>query len=115
MEHRWGLRCELYQMVLLRTADGTNVSARVRNISLSGAYVESSASVPLMQPIEVEMRIGAEGRAQSCAVRGWVVRRDARGMAIEWYEFAPESVCALLSHDARTPRAQSANVPVWSS
>jgi PilZ domain len=106
MEHRWGRRCELYRMVLLRTAGGEALSARLRDISLSGAYLESTASVALMQPIDVEIRIGSEWQARSCAVRGCVVRLDARGVAIEWYDFAPGAICALLEHDARAPRAE---------
>jgi PilZ domain len=115
MEHRWGRRCELYRMVLLRTAGGEALSAHLRDISLSGAYLESTASVPLMQPIDVELRIGFESHAHSCAVRGCVVRRDARGIAIEWCEFAPEAVSALLERDARAPRVQREKLRVGSS
>ena len=97
MEHRWGRRCEFRYDVRLRTVLGAVVSARVRDISLSGAYLESRVSIAVMQPIEVELSDRVEGRARARTVSASVVRRDASGIGVEWSDFAPEPVCELLA------------------
>lgn len=94
MEHRWGFRYLLDVSVRL---EGLPKSARLRNISSSGAYVETGATPALDSRVLLELgcRLGAgEGRGR---VPAYVVRRDERGIGVEWCEFAPRPVLTLIA------------------
>ena len=84
MDHRWGQRQATNVEVLVARA-GTAWAARVANISLTGAYLETSAPLHLhslvyLIPVrdilpETNKRVAAN-----------VVRNDARGVGLEWCE-----------------------------
>lgn len=92
MEHRWGTRFELDAPAELAVAQGVCTDARVRNASLSGAFVETAARVPLLS--RVALRPLAPGGSW---LEGCVVRIEADGLALEWLEPGLHAVSALLS------------------
>jgi hypothetical protein len=53
MEHRWGTRITLNAPAELKTADGLSAVGSVRNASLSGAFVDTRASLPLLTPVSL--------------------------------------------------------------
>ncbi len=81
MEHRWGQRDEVAIPVRLRWQHRYGAAiGEITNISTSGAWVQTAAQMPLLAPIEVDMR-SVEGRSR---IEAYVVRRTSSGIGIEW-------------------------------
>lgn len=108
MEHRWGLRHLLDLSVRLRGGGRTVALARIRDASLSGAYLETAASLPLLGRVWVEMESGRRLPNENGLIAGYVVRADRSGYGLEWCEFAPGPIVALMERprmagDCETP------------
>src|SRR5687768_338977 len=79
MELRWGQRFAQNTAAEITTADGARISASVKNASLSGAFLQTSAKLPLrarlsLRPIhDPEQLLDAK-----------VVRVEEGGLALEW-------------------------------
>jgi hypothetical protein len=96
MEHRWGHRHEISRPVHLGTRNGIAARGRICNVSISGAFVVSPVPVSLFSYVQVQFTAMLDGKRTSTAVEGHVVRKDATGFGIEWCEFAPDAVRALV-------------------
>jgi hypothetical protein len=98
MEHRWGQRHAFDQMVLLRAA-GWRVPARLKNMSISGAYLHCAI------PDASVVRVGVDFRRhpRAAEVIAYVVRRTVEGIGVEWGEFGSQAVTRLLSRVAPDP------------
>lgn len=92
MEHRWGTRVELDAPAELATAEGVCTDGRVRNASLSGAFVKTSAKVPLLSRVALRPLVTGASWLDAC-----VVRVEADGLALEWLEPGLHPVSALLA------------------
>jgi hypothetical protein len=92
MEHRWGTRITLHAPAELKTADGLSGVGSVRNASLSGAFVETRATVPLLARVSLRPLAAGSEWLDAC-----VVRVEDRGVALEWLEPGLQAVAALLS------------------
>ncbi len=92
LEQRWGKRVELDVPAELKTSDGLSFEASVKNASVSGAFVETDANLPVLARLSVHpfARAG-EGLDAS------VVRIEKTGVALEWLDPGSRSVPALLS------------------
>ena len=97
MEHRWGHRHEISRTVHLGTRSGLAARGRISNVSISGAFVISPLPLSLFSYVEVQFTAMLDGKRATMAVEGQVVRREATGFGIEWCEFAPEAVRALVT------------------
>ena len=112
MEHRWGHRREISRAVHLGTRSGLAARGRITNVSISGAFVVSPLPVSLYSYIEVQFTAMVTGKRASMTVEAQVVRKEAGGFGIEWCEFAPEAVRALVTvppfrvADPPQPRAE---------
>jgi hypothetical protein len=91
MEHRWGSRCALDAPAEIKAADGHSAKATVRNASLSGAYLATSARFPLLGRISVRPLAWREEWLDAC-----VVRADDEGIAVEWLDPGEPAVASLL-------------------
>jgi hypothetical protein len=111
MEHRWGHRREVSRPVRLETSSGVIARGRITNCSISGAFVVSPLPVVLFSHVEVRFMAMIDGERTTTAVLGQVVRRDTVGFAIEWSEFAPDAVRALVM--VPPFRATQPARPVW--
>ena len=96
MEHRWGNRHAISRPVRLATRNGIAARGRICNVSISGAFVVSPLPVSLFSYIRVQFTAMLNGKRTATAVEGQVVRQDAGGFGVEWCEFAPEIVRALV-------------------
>lgn len=111
MEHRWGKRRATDVGVKLYAGPSLNLG-RLINASASGAYVATGAALPIMSRVYVALaRDGLPGGNRQ-RIPGYVVRSDEHGIGIEWQEFAPAPVLALLeslqaqqAHEPRRPAA----------
>lgn len=96
MEHRWGNRREISRPVHIGTRGGLLARGRICNVSISGAFIVTPLPAALFSYVQIQFTAMIEGERKSTAVEGQVVRKDATGFGIEWCEFAPESVRALV-------------------
>lgn len=92
MEHRWGTRVELDAPAELATGEGVSSDGRVRNASLSGAFVETTAKVTLLSRIALRPLVTGGTWLDAC-----VVRVESTGLALEWLEPGLHPVSALLA------------------
>lgn len=70
---------------------------RLRDLSLSGAYVEGVPSLPLWSEVYVEFSGIWREPVQANRAKGYVVRNEPGGFAVEWCEFAPREVLRLVA------------------
>jgi PilZ domain len=108
MEHRWGERARVDVPVRLDAGPHSLVSGIIRNVSLSGAYLETRADLSPWTPVFVELPCGLLGRGEPPdRIRAYVIRRDRTGLALEWSEFAPEIVRTLIAQLDQSKTSQS--------
>lgn len=97
MEHRWGLRYGLDMPVRLERLPNLVAFARLRNVSASGAYIETGAAPTLDSRVLLELGCRVDAGSERCRVAAHVIRRDEHGVGIEWCEFAPRPVLTLIA------------------
>jgi hypothetical protein len=97
MEHRWGHRREISRAVHLGMRNGLASRGRITNVSISGAFVVTPLPVSLFSYVEVQFTAMVDGKRARMAVEGQVVRKEATGFGVEWCEFAPDAVRALVT------------------
>jgi hypothetical protein len=94
MEHRWGWRLRVDLNARVGDASGLTNLARLRDVSVSGAFIETAAPVPAFGAIDVQFRThrGNDSRW----LEAHVVRTTPEGVAVEWAEFAPREISRLM-------------------
>jgi hypothetical protein len=97
MEHRWGKRSTLDLGVRLPLGSGAVDTGRIANASLSGAFLRTTRRLPAFTRVVVEFEGGSSRQSAPRCVPAYVVRTAPDGLGLEWYEFAPPAVAALLS------------------
>lgn len=109
MEHRWGTRQPLDVGIRLYVGSKPAKAGRLLNASSSGAYVATNPPLPIMT--RVQLALGWDGfqRAGRRRIAAYVVRSDARGVGIEWQDFAPLPVPAMIDTPATSPSQDSLN------
>jgi hypothetical protein len=96
MEHRWGHRREIDRFVRLKTRSGRQGFGRIRDVSISGAWIATALPAKLLSYIEVGFTAIQKGRKTVARVEGLVVRLASHGFGIEWCELAHPAVLAIL-------------------
>lgn len=91
MEHRWGKRSLVDIPVTLHLGSGTAVNARMTNVSLSGALLQTEVRVPVFSQALVELEL-CDPRPHTEFVPGYVVREAVDGVGLEWNEFSPSVI-----------------------
>jgi hypothetical protein len=115
MEHRWGDRRRVTLPVRIRRLGHKSAVGWLTDISLSGAYVRTTAALSLVSRIHVEVDARGAGNTgpRQLRLQGRVVRHGAAGVGIEWVEFASETLCEILriatsTHQHRTDQTVEA-------
>jgi hypothetical protein len=103
MEHRWGERRPSNKPVYLRCRSGLAAKGCVRDVSISGAFVVTPLPAPLFSYVCVYFHGPYGMRHVNSAAEGQVVRRLHEGLGIEWCEFAPQAVRALMAPELPAP------------
>ena len=107
MEHRWGQRTKLDVQVRLHAAAWcASRHACLRDISASGALLETEPSLPPLKRIDVEIAVCKHGRMDLIRIPAWVVRKADHGVGVEWCEPLPvavEQLVAGATHLIRPP------------
>jgi hypothetical protein len=96
MEHRWGIRRTLAVGVKLYVPQRPPGFGRLLNASSSGAYVATRAKLPIMSRVHVALGWDESQGGGRHRIAAHVVRVDTSGIGIEWAEFAPAPVVALI-------------------
>jgi hypothetical protein len=103
MEHRWGRRipCRLY--VRLTGGAGVSGAGRLRDVSMSGAFIDTALDLP--QLAQVELAVVRDDPPREITMMASVVRVERDGIAVEWCEMSAGPVCALLGCATRCAAA----------
>ena len=103
MEHRWGKRIEVDVPVTLRLASGELVPGRIANVSLSGAFIRAQPRLPSLGRVAVQLQADESWEGQPRTVWAHIVRHEHGGAGLEWSEFSPAPICALLAEAGNVP------------
>ena len=95
LDHRWGERFGVNIPVRVSAAALASVNGCVRNLSLSGALMESDCELRLHALIEVRIELPPP-TSRTAVLVAHVSRKLNEGVGIEWCEFAPKIVKDLL-------------------
>jgi PilZ domain len=102
LEHRWGERVRVNIPVRVETADLPAANGRMKNLSLSGALMESDVDLRLHTLIEVTIALPVPS-TRTAVIKAHVSRKLEKEVGIEWYEFAPNIIRDLLRSALRSP------------
>ena len=107
MEHRWGNRVPVrldVRLVCRPLAIGTG---NVRDVSVSGAFIETDLELPILAHVRVQ--------ASDFDIAAHVVRVDSNGVGVEWCALAPWCVADLQMLAMRRQAAPRAAVAIAGS
>jgi len=104
MEHRWGQRVACRQLVQMYAGAGSRHAGRLRNVSMSGAFIETESELPVFARIELTV-LPTAPEDREVTVMASVVRSDIDGIGVEWCDMPIGSVCAMLGCTARCAAA----------
>jgi hypothetical protein len=95
LEHRWGQRLCCRAQVRLSTSAGITDAGRIRDISSSGAFIETAVS--LQPEVQVSLAILGNASAPEVVVRVATVVRVARdGIGVEWCKTPAGTICSAI-------------------
>jgi hypothetical protein len=95
MEHRWGQRKRCRACVYLTAGAEVSGTGRVRDVSSSGAFIETALHLPMHSRVMLNVR-GNESATHEVDIAASVARVDNDGIGVEWYETPAGSICTLL-------------------
>lgn len=110
MEHRLGTRVTTSLSVRVIRARTALAFGSMINASLSGAYIETSAALPLLARIDVVCARVCSDRAHCPGMPAYVTRVERNGVGVEWLEFAPAVVRQLLGESEAFPKRKQTAV-----
>jgi hypothetical protein len=99
-EIRWGERVTVDLPVRIAARGAEAVAGRLRNISISGALVETDAPFPLRASLTLTLAVPAEGDVKR-DFEATVVRLDHGAIGIEWRDMACQPLMDLLQQSRR--------------
>jgi hypothetical protein len=95
MEHRWGQRKRCRARVYLSAGAGISGTGCVRDVSSSGAFIETTLQLPMHARVMLNVR-GNESATHEVDMAATVARVDNDGIGVEWYETPAGSICVIL-------------------
>jgi len=100
LEHRWGLRSLCKALVRLSTGTGITGTGRVRDISTSGAFIETTARLAVNAQVDLVI-LGNESATHTVELAATVVRVEREGIGVEWCRTPARSICAVVGCSVR--------------
>jgi hypothetical protein len=103
MEHRCGQRhlCALdVRLVCWPATIGVGV---MRNMSISGVYIETQLEVQPLSRVRVNVELPSKEGARKFAIAACVVRTDGRGIGMEWVDMEAAGIREILEHISAQP------------
>ncbi len=95
LEHRWGERIACRALVRMSAGAGIAGPGRVRDVSSSGAFIETALALPVNARV-VMWVTGNESATRVVEIFASVVRAERDGVAVEWCETPEGSICSVL-------------------
>jgi PilZ domain len=92
---RWGQRIAVDIPVQVAAHASPAIHGHLKNLSLSGALIETDHELRLHAYIEINIKLPETGR-RAMRVMARVMRNLKVGVGVEWCEFAPSAVKDLL-------------------
>jgi hypothetical protein len=100
MEHRWGQRMRCQANVRLSAGNGIGGSGRVRDVSTSGAFIETAVDLPMHARVMLTVS-GNESATHEVEIAAIVARVGRDGIGVEWCETPAGSICPVLGCTTR--------------
>lgn len=114
MEHRWGHRTLIDQPVRIAAAAHSSCTARLRNISASGAFLSTHQTAAFRGRVQVQFPLPSDGSSEY-RVEALVARKAPDGIGVEWIVFSPPCISHIIqaySRDGRPePQPGSGSMP----
>ena len=95
MEHRWGQRMCCQARVYLSAGAEISGIGRVRDVSTSGAFIETRLHPPMHARVMLRVQ-GNESATHEVDIAASVARVDRDGIGVEWYETPAGPICAVV-------------------
>lgn len=95
MEHRWGVRRACKARVTVSAGGGLSGTGRLRDISMSGAFLETALPLPIFAQLSVAVLRG-DGSNHLLDFPAVVVRHAPDGVGLEWCDPNPGRICRAL-------------------
>jgi hypothetical protein len=95
MEHRWGQRIACRARVVLSAGHNLIGSGRIRDVSTSGAFIETALVLHESAPVTLRV-LGNESASHVVEVAALVARSERDGMGVEWVDTPAGSICPAL-------------------
>jgi len=92
MEHRWGRRVDCQIPVVVETMAHARLKAHIRNLSLSGGFLEVSTATGFPPTVGVQFEPASATPYHRHRIRAYVVRETREGLGLEWADFAPRLI-----------------------
>jgi hypothetical protein len=96
MEHRLGRRVAVDIPVRLNLSFFGAQHGRLINLSLSGGFITTPLELRVLSRLQVFIEMPGLERDEQDSIAAYVARKADHGIGVEWCEFAPVSVAALL-------------------
>lgn len=96
MEHRWGERIEVDIPVQVSVPPLVLGAGRIRNISISGAWVLGPFNLPPLARAFIVFDLMLAGQHEQLPIACYVARVRPEGIGVEWHELAPQIVSDLI-------------------
>jgi hypothetical protein len=101
---RWGQRIAVDIPVQVAACSLPEIQGHLKNLSLSGALMETDHELPLQAYIGISVKLSGMGDGTT-TIMARVTRQLTDAVGVEWCEFAPTTVKDLL-------RSPSVRMPV---
>jgi hypothetical protein len=95
MEHRWGERVALELPIYIAVHNRTGISGRMKNLSLSGALIQTPIELKVHSLIRVSVNLPPRPLYETVLL-AQVIHLHNSEAGIEWCEFAPRLVKEIL-------------------
>jgi hypothetical protein len=100
MEHRWGQRMRCRARVWMTDGSRTVGEGRIRDISSSGAFIETACGNPPSARLRLTVS-GNESATRTVELAATVVRVEPDGIGVEWCETPGGAVCSAVGCTTR--------------
>ena len=95
MEHRWGQRMRCQASVYLSADAEIGGTGRVRDVSTSGAFIETTLQLPMHARVMLRVK-GNDSATHDVDIAASVARVDRDGIGVEWYETPEGPICPVV-------------------
>jgi hypothetical protein len=114
-EHRWGQRVTLELPVRLSVDGRAPGRGVLRNLSVSGALVETALELPVFTNLTVLLPAVCEVAPGTAGLAASVVRAAPGGFAVEWRDMACAPILELLERISGRPAASLCDDPAFTA